>query len=188
MFTAAEDHNCCHCCQFSTGNLSLTMLSIVDWKNVIWSQLLLQHLGGWVQTQCEQHENILPSISGSGCCWWCDNGGDIFLAHFGFLITIRGSLITTSYSGIVHYQGYPFMTTVSPSAGQWDLSDVSNWILEPDNEFAVFKWPPWSPKRNSMDPLCDAVDLYHRSAADKTAATASCQYGPKSEKSFTHPV
>lgn len=102
--------------------------------------------------------SCLVSVVHTVYCWWCDDGGDIFLAHFGFLMTIWGRLITTSYSCIVHYQGYPFMTTVSPSAGQWDLSDVSNWILESNNEFAVFKRPPWSPKCNSMDPLCDVVE------------------------------
>ncbi len=30
-----------------------------------------------------KHGSILPYLNGSGCWWWCNGVGDIFLAHFG---------------------------------------------------------------------------------------------------------
>ncbi len=66
--------------------------TIEDWKNVTWSdesRFLLLHsdvgsefsvknMKAWIHPAC---------LNGSGCWWWCNGVGDIFLAHFGSLST-----------------------------------------------------------------------------------------------------
>ncbi len=58
--------------------------TIEDWKK--------GHLVRWVSISGRvriwmQDESILHCTSVSGCCWWCNGVGNIFLAHFGILST-----------------------------------------------------------------------------------------------------
>ncbi len=66
--------------------------TIEDCKNVAWSDeswFLLQHsdVGSEFGVKNMKAWIILPCLNGSGCWWWCNGVGDIFLAHFGSLST-----------------------------------------------------------------------------------------------------
>ncbi len=59
----------------------------VDWSDESWfllwnsdveSEFGVKNMKAWI---------ILPCLNGSGCWWWCNGVGDIFLAHFGLLST-----------------------------------------------------------------------------------------------------
>ncbi|KAF7645475.1 hypothetical protein LDENG_00204030 [Lucifuga dentata] len=76
--------------QFTRAHQNWT---IEDWKNIGWSdesQFLLRHSDARVRIWCKQHESMDPSClvsAGSGCWWWCNGVGGIFLAHFQLLST-----------------------------------------------------------------------------------------------------
>ncbi len=114
-----SDKNSTRRIQFTQTHQNWT---IEDWKNVAWSDeswfLLLRHSDDWVRIWCKEHETwiIMSCLNGSGCCWWCNGEGDIFLSHFPPLSTNWASLYATSYLNIVADHVHPFMTTVYPSS------------------------------------------------------------------------
>ncbi len=99
--------------QFTQAHQNWT---IEDWKNIAWSdesRFLLQHSDGRVSIWCKRTwkpGSILPCLNGSGCWWWCNGVGDIFL------VPIQHRLYTTAYLSIVADYVHPFMTTVYPSS------------------------------------------------------------------------
>ncbi len=73
--------------QFAQAHQNWT---IEDWKNVACSDGSRFHSDGRVRIwrkKTWKHGSILPCLNGSGCWWWCNGVGDIFLAHFGPLST-----------------------------------------------------------------------------------------------------
>ncbi len=87
--------------------------TIEDCKNAAWSDeswFLLRHSDVESEFGVKNMKAwILPCLNGSGWCWWCNGGGDIFLAH---LVPIEHRLNTTVYLSIVADHVHPFMTTV----------------------------------------------------------------------------
>ncbi len=73
------------------------------------------------------------------------------------LVPIEHRLNATDYLSIVADHVHPFMTTVYSSSDGYFQQDnaprhkaqiISDWFLEHDNEFTLFKWPPQSPDLN----------------------------------------
>ncbi len=62
--------------------------TIEDWKNYVWSDEFcdfyfdIQMVGSEFGVKNMKAWIILPCLNGSGCWWWCNAVGDIFLAHF----------------------------------------------------------------------------------------------------------
>ncbi len=76
--------------QFTQAHQNWT---IEDWKKrclVWWVSIFaatFRYLGQNFVQRIWKHGSILPCVNGSGCWWWCNGVGDIFLAHFGPLST-----------------------------------------------------------------------------------------------------
>ncbi len=84
-----SDKNSTRRIQFTQTHQNWT---IEDWKNIAWSdesRFLLQHsdVGSEFGVKNMKAWIILPCLNGSDCWWWCNGGGDIFLAHFGSFST-----------------------------------------------------------------------------------------------------
>ncbi len=104
-----SDKNSTRRIQFTQTHQNWT---IEDCKNVAWSDeswFLLRHsdVGSEFGVKNMEAWIILPCLNGSGCWWWCNGVGGIFLAHFGLLSTNWASfklqstwvlLLTTSIS------------------------------------------------------------------------------------------
>ncbi len=145
--------------------------TIEDWKNVAWSDeswFLLQHsdVGSESGVKNMKAWIILPCLNGSGWCWWCNDVGDIFLAHFGHLVPIEHRLNATVYLSIVADHVHPFMTTVyhllmyfqQDNAPCHKAQIISDWFLEHDNEFTLLKCSPQSPDLNPIEHLWHVVE------------------------------
>ncbi len=52
----------------------------------------IQMVGSQFGVKTWKHGSTLPCLNGSGWWWWCNGVGDIFLTHFGPLITNWASL------------------------------------------------------------------------------------------------
>ncbi len=125
--------------------------TIEDCKNVAWSVeswFLLGHsdVGSEFGVKNMKAWIIVPCLNGSGRWWWCNGGGDVFLAH---LVPIEHCLNTTVYLSIVSDHVHPFMTTVyhllmyfqQDNAPCHKAQIISDWFLEHDNEFTfLFPW------------------------------------------------
>ncbi len=84
-----SDKNSTRRIQFTQTHQNWT---IEDCRNVAWSDeswFLLQHsdVGSEFGVKNMKAWIILPCLNGSGCWWWCNGVGDIFLAHFGSFST-----------------------------------------------------------------------------------------------------
>ncbi len=60
--------------------LSALLLAIQYIHSDVGSEFGVKNMKAWI---------ILPCLNGSDCCWWCNGGGGIFLAHFGLLSSDR---------------------------------------------------------------------------------------------------
>ncbi len=84
-----SDKNSTRRIQFTQDHQNWT---IEDCRNVVWSdesRFLLQHsdVGSEFGVKNMKAWIILPCLNGSGCWWWCNGVGGIFLAHFGLIST-----------------------------------------------------------------------------------------------------
>ncbi len=94
----------------------------------------------------------------SGICSW---------HTLGPLVPIEHRLNTTDSLSIVADHVHPFMTTVYPSSDGYFQQDnapchkaqiISDWFVEHDNEFTLFKSPPQSTDLNPIEHLWDVVE------------------------------
>ncbi len=161
--------------------------TIEDWKNIIWSDesRFLLHSDGRVRIWCKRtwkHGSILPCLNGSGCWWWCNGVGDIFLAH---LVPIEHCLNTTVYLSIVADHVHPFMTTVYHLL----MTTSSRIIHHITNHLRLVSWTwQWvhftqmsstvTRSQSNRAPLgCGGTgDSHHGCSDDKSAATAWCYH------------
>ncbi len=95
-----------------------------DCKNVGWSDeswFLLRHsdVGSEFGVKNMKAWIILPCLNGSGCWWWCNGVGDIFLAHFG--------LISTNWASFKHHSLPEYCCWPCPSL--YDYSVPSSDVL-----------------------------------------------------------
>ncbi len=136
-----SDKNSTRRIQFTQTHQNWT---IEDCRSVAWSDetwFLLRHSDAGLEFGVKNMKAwiILPCLSGSGWCWWCNGVGGIFLAHF------EHHLNTTVYLSIVADHVHPFMTTVyhllmyfqQDNAPCHKAQIISDWFLEHDNEFTL---------------------------------------------------
>ncbi len=133
--------------------------TIEDWKNVVWSDESddIQMVGSEFGVKNVKAWIILPCLNGSGWWWWCNDVGDIFLAHFGPFST---NCISFKLHSLPEYCCWPCPSLYDYSVFiflcyfQQDNTSchkaqiISDWFLEHDNEFTLLKWPPQSPDLN----------------------------------------
>ncbi len=124
--------------------------------------------------------SILTCLNGSGCWWWCNGGGDIFVARF---VPSEHCLNTTVYLSIVADHVHPFMISVPSS------DDTSSRIM---HHVTKLKSSQTGFLNMTMSSLYSTVtrsqsnraslgcggtgDSHHGCAADKSAATAWCYH------------
>jgi len=88
-----------------------------------------------------ENENMdqWPCYHCSGCCWWCNGVGNVFLAHFCPVEPIGLCLNATAYLSIVSDHVQPFIATMYRSSDGYFQQDnalchkariISNWFLE----------------------------------------------------------
>ncbi len=153
---------------------------------MVGSEFDIQNMKAWI---------ILPCLNGSGCWWWCNGVGDIFLAH---LVQIEHRLNATVYLSIVADHVHAVMTTVYLLLMYFQQDNASS---QSSNHLRLVSWT-WRwvhftqmtstvtrSQSNRAALGCGGTrDSHHGCAADKSAATVmlSWQYGPKSLRNVSN--
>ncbi len=132
----------------------------------------VKNMKAWIHPALSQRFRLVVVVQ------WC---GGYCLGTL-CLVPIEHRLNATDYLSIVADHIHPFMTTVYSSSDGYFQQDnaprhkaqiISDWFLEHDNEFTLFKWPPTVTRSQSKAHLgCGGTgDSLHGCAADKSAAT-----------------